>query len=452
MAEPENVVLPDDVLLAILANLSTRELFSCRLVSRRFRDLCLHPDLWKSAFLSARAGGTLRAALRLAPCCDTLFLDSHDDFESVAYEVASTECVVAKVDIFTFHQENVGFAMDIIQKLSSLGGLREVGFSAAHVDFPSSFLEMLYNIVGLDKLTLGYNKSPLSGTQLSWRRVKPSLTHLSFEHNADPLLDLLLETHAPTLERVDLSAGRLPACFVNSGAPRLRTLTCGLHSELTYSQALSNLQTLTLMCFAEYPFPPSTLDFLRQSSHLRSVTFVFCYPTPSPTDPVLALAESDSAAGIKTLKLWFASLSLERMAAVLHLFPSLQSLSLKSPSMYPDPSKDARPTDSFLRAVSPASVPCLTSLEMEPARGCPHAWLHSPAVQDLLARNPCLHLRLDCKELPNCQCPWCRWGCHAELKTSLGRSRAFASHLKRAGCPEDCVSWPTCLTCYTPSA
>ncbi|XP_034231511.1 uncharacterized protein LOC117639745 [Thrips palmi] len=66
----ELLFLSDDTLLAVLAYLPIRELFSLRTVCRRLRDLCVKRDLWRHARVEGK--GLVRAALALAPCLGLL--------------------------------------------------------------------------------------------------------------------------------------------------------------------------------------------------------------------------------------------------------------------------------------------------------------------------------------------------------------------------------------------
>lgn len=440
-------------MLAVLAYLTPRELFSCRLVCRRLRDLCLHPDLWRSVCLSD--GGVLLAALRRAPCLGSMSLldvEGPSFMNSVASVVSSMACVVAKVDLFISAQDSVALVTDIVQKVYSMGGLKDLTvFSMHDAQFPPSFWNMIYGFSGLRKLELRIGSYPLSSISLPQKAVKSSLTELTYGASVDLFIQVLLNTHAATLETVCLvTGGRLPS-LSSMQAPKLRSLTCHLNDDLKYSQALSNLHTLRLIAFDDYPFPPRALDFVRQSSQLRSVKLTSLKPSPTPTDLLLALAASPSAPALESLTLKCASDSLVAMAATLHRFPSLRSMTLSCVKSVTHVSPDARLADNFMRAVNPGSAPSLATLEMTPLQGCPHAWLHGPAVQDLLARNPRLHLRLDLGDGANqehCDCHWCRWGCHGELRPGgLRLRRAYASHSTGPGCPKDCVRWSCCPSC-----
>ncbi|XP_034237173.1 uncharacterized protein LOC117642760 [Thrips palmi] len=450
MVESKQSPLPDDALLAVLAFLSPAELLRCRLVCRRFRDLCLHPDLWRSVWLSD--AGLLRAVLRLAPCLGSMFLKDmffRPTLQAVAPLVPSITCAVASVTFMIQQQESVTLVIDLIRKLSALGGLRVVQLDTlSEVHFPPAFFELIYGLKDLCELELRMQCSPpLSDALLSTQAVKPSLTKLIYGYSADYFVQLLLRTHAATLENVCLmTGGQLPSALRTIVAPNLQSLTCHLNSDLAYSEALSHVHKLKLIAFGEYPFPPEALDFLRQSAQLRSVKLTFVKALPSPADPLFALAASPSAPSLESLSLLCASDSLRAMAGVLARFPSLQTLTISILQSITYMSADAKLCDDFMRAVSPESAPRLTSLTLPPVKGCIHSWLHGPAVQDLLARNPGLHLRADCDAMefpaPHCDCHWCRWGCHQELKTAAGLRRcSFAAHFKEVGCPKGCVKW-----------
>ncbi|XP_034256281.1 uncharacterized protein LOC117654171 [Thrips palmi] len=431
------LALPDDALVRVLALLPPREVFRLRLVCRRLRDLSLHPDVWRSVDLSGGDIGLLQAALRLAPCLREVSLRS-PHLQVAACTVCNTNCVVTNLKLSVQNETDAAWATVIVQSFSTLRGLREITL----VLYPAApgalhpLLRMVYCVQDLRELTIRFDSDmselpPL----LSDLEPRPSLTTLRYEGAAtDPFFCVLLRTHAATLEVVLLYLrDGLPTSLLGS-LPRLRCLGCRPTVDLSQLKSLHNLDTFVLLGREVQDVPcPGTVNFLLQGPRLRSVGFNL-----GPNHPILgaalleALAQSPSAPVLERLSLHGVQDSL--VAAALQRFPSLRALTLES---------DAMPSDAFFRAVSPASTPRLATLQLVP-HGCPHAWLHDPAVQDVLARNAGLHLRLSGPPTleDDCACRWCLWRCHRdELRTHAGLQSAFSAHTRRPGCPGDCRRW-----------
>ncbi|XP_034256459.1 uncharacterized protein LOC117654243 isoform X2 [Thrips palmi] len=431
------LAMPDDALVRVLALLPPREVFRLRLVCRRLRDLSLHPDVWRSVSLRGGDQGLLQAALRLAPCLRKVSLRS-PHLQAAACTVCNSKCVVTDLKLSVQNETDAAWATAIVQRLSTLGGLREITLllNPAAPDALHPLLRMVYCVQDLRVLRIRINSDmselpPL----LSDLEPRPSLTTLHYEGAAsDPFLCFLLRTHAATLEDVDLYLkDGLPTSLLKS-LPRLRSLTCFPTDDLSQLKSLPNLETLGLLDLEVQDAPcPGTVDFLLQGPRLRHVEFHL-----KPNRPIVgaalleALAQSPSAPVLERLSL--KGVGEWPVAAALHRFPSLQALALVL---------DAMPSDDFFRAVSPASTPRLATLQLVP-HGCPHAWLHDPAVQDVLARNAGLHLRLSGPPTleDDCACRWCLWRCHRdELRTHAGLQSAFSAHTRRPGCPRDCRRW-----------
>lgn len=380
------LLLPDNVLLDVLAYLPARQLLSCRMVSRRLRDLCMHRALWKNAQVCGR--GLMRAALSLAPCLFHLST-AEVPLEVVASYVAGTKCVVSALSLEVTNQADALFASLIVQKLAAVGGLEMLELEVSHTFSPeltlTPLVQVVYDIGGLRKLDIGNNSNVVLPAAWCDREVRPSITDLVYLSScADPFLELLLRTHAGTLRKVSLYLTEGTPVPSLARIPGLQSLICHPHEDLPQLLEIPHLDTLELMeSPVDEPFNPGALDLLRRASHLRTVTFSFTFLNPHA--PLLALGGSPSARLLQSLELlrvlW---LDLDLLAATLPQFPCLRTLSL-----------DVFPSYGFFRAVSPTSAPSLCTLTVCPSsKLCPHAWLHGPAVQDLLQRNRCLHLSL----------------------------------------------------------
>ncbi|XP_034240657.1 uncharacterized protein LOC117644947 isoform X2 [Thrips palmi] len=416
--------LPDDALLAVLAFLPSREILSLRVLCRRLRDICLHPDLWRRRALrdlDVLGGndfelevGLLRAVLRLVPCIGRL-AGRVEDFAFMVSMVPTTSCVIAELALSIYEDE--ALTTKILLTVHSLGGLKTLDVYL-DLDLSTACTEVLNTICSLEglrelKICFGDSVALLVGPCLGLE-VEPSLTKLWYTlgwrrtGGADCFLVLLLETHAATLEEVDV--GDFTEQVVWSllrTLPKLRSLACSPS--------------------------PVALDFVRQSSQLRSLSFYEFSEQPFSA-ALQALTESRSASLLEALDLssWRRDPDLMALPAFLPHFPVLRELSL-----------DAAPTDDFLRALTPTSAPRLTRLSLRCEKTCLHAWLHDIPIQDLLQRNPRLHLQVwkyrSCNEeyayegVIKCDC------CFCEKEKSRGRRSWFSLHRRTAGCPPGCL-------------
>ncbi|XP_034231825.1 uncharacterized protein LOC117639909 isoform X1 [Thrips palmi] len=446
MDESLLLALPEDVLLAVLAHLSARELFGCRVLCRRLRDVCLHPALWRRLSLPAACHkGVVRAALRLAPCLLRVQWTGAD-LDTFASMVSETSCVVEKLFAIVHSPNDVPLATSIVQKLSGLGGLKTLRLvlNGIAADTLLPLLGTVYTVNDLRVLHIWIDSDPPVTLSSSWCDTgrNPTLRELMYSApTVDSFLEVLLVTHAATLEKVILSkVGSVPVHLLNV-MPRLRSLSCPPNEALV-QLAVPTLREVTFRAMHMKAYPAGALAFL-EASQLGDVTLFLS--KESPAAPVQALARSRSAHLVRKLNLRWTPHVLDLVAPSLPCFVALQDLTV-----------DSEPTNGFLQAVTPASLPCLTKLVVNCFGPCTHAWLHDPATQDVLIRNPRLHLRLsDVAVVPTldvCTCPWCRWGCHSQLWTTRhGLGSAFSSHSREPGCPADCyqVAVAPCQGCGT---
>ncbi|XP_034253481.1 uncharacterized protein LOC117652571 [Thrips palmi] len=421
--------LPDDVLLAVLAHLPARELFSCRVVCVRLRDLCLHRELWRT--VRVRDSGVVRAALRLAPCIGEVWLSWANPLAPLPRP--RTACVVEELHVSVEARRDVPLAVNTVQHLGAGGGVRKLDISMEFIPAKKMMplLKAVCGIKGLQELTVDVRYSDEPAAFFRQQQAEPSLTKLVYQsQSADPFLVLLLKTHAATLQEVRLAGLQdLPAALL-AGVPGLRTLHCAPRDDLPLLLTLANLQSIVLTDLKRNVTPPGARDFLAQASHLRSVAL---HLTPAVSKSLLlALGRSRSAGLVESIVVaTVLDLALEDLVVVLRRFPSLRSFD----TLYLS-------ADSLLKAISPESAPSLTTLSVVPRASCLHSSIHQDAVLDLLLRNPRLHLRLyppTVLHLDVCPCEWCVKGCHKELKAPFGLLRlAFSSHRRGAGCPRGC--------------
>ncbi|XP_034244642.1 uncharacterized protein LOC117647171 isoform X2 [Thrips palmi] len=418
--------LPDETLLAVLAHLAPRELFNCRVVCRRLRDLSLHRSLWQAAVVKDK--GLLRAALNLAPCLGKI--SPRLPLETIASFMPSTTCAVANLGITVHNESDAAQATIILLKLSALSGVRSLNLEnrCPPGQSLSTLLNATHNVIGLRKLSIqNYSQESLS---VAWcdLKTRPSLTKLLYSSNlSEPFLHLLLETHAATLQEMCLFCRNDQVGTLLAQIPNLRSLTCFPSNDLSHLAVLPDLQSIHVMSLSE-AYPPGALEFLRGASNLRSVKITNNFSS----EPALALAESPSASQIESLTITtILSETLALVVPVLCKFSSLTSLSMNSIEF---------DCVNFLRAMCWTSLPCLTTLKIPfPREICLHSWLHGPAVQGTLIRNPRLHIRdrTASTTAEDCSCQWCQWGCHELLRES-DKPKAYASHSRGPECPADC--------------
>lgn len=433
MDHSELLSLPEDDLLAVLSYLSAEELLHCRQVCRRLRDVCLHPSLWRSVRLLFKMKAVALRALRLAPCLRNIVLHPAD--LDALQAVYTSSCAIEGLSMNVAEPSDVPRAMGILQRVSSVGALRELDMNI-HFDFTTS-LEMIEPLLYLilcslnDLKKLAFWSAPPTGFS-RLVAIKPSLTSLTYtscnDNESYTFLATLLKGHAATLTSVELDVVQDIPVSLLKDIPNLKSLACPPMDALSDLHSARFLETLDLAWPVD-EFPPGALEFLGRAPQLRHVSISF--PQENSAAPLLSLSESPSAVCVETLSLrgHWPDGCLEQVAAALHHFPSLRTLDVATVA-----------TSSLIRAVDPASTPRLTELKsLTPARVCVHNWLHGP-VQDLLTRNPNLHLRVasidgvvNAKE---CTCVWCDWGFHPELKRSI--SFAFSSHRRTRSCPADC--------------
>ncbi|XP_034232263.1 uncharacterized protein LOC117640114 [Thrips palmi] len=443
------LTLPDEVVLAVLACLPPGDVLSCSVLCRRLRGLCRDPELWRRLAVQPSADRWWRAALRFAPCLRELDLTAPypttEALQAVSTAMSSSACVVAKLTLDVREDLSGALTAALVQKTAALGGLNTVhlliweSYENNDIWDVSMLFTAVHEVPELRELiienTIVASDDWLECSAFEGSASLRKLTYSSLEDSDSPfLLERLLKRHASSLEHVRLYIGFAPVpVSLLAAIPGLRSLTCALsqYDDLSELKTSRGLNTLVLLGRnGPLPFPAGALAFLRAAPQLRSVALPSS--RPSPAAPLGALAESPSASVLETLDLRGYEADLSEVAAALSRFPALRTLALDVHKYQ---------TDNFLPAVSPATAPRLTTLEMRvPLGACPHAWLHDFA-QDALERNPRLHLRTWFGTCPDKakQCGWCRLGCHSRLG-SIERT-AFAAHAKTTGCPGDCFRW-----------
>ncbi|XP_034244634.1 uncharacterized protein LOC117647166 isoform X3 [Thrips palmi] len=416
----EMAALPEDELLQVLSHLSPGELLQCRQVCRRWRDLALHPDLWRSKSLRASSGSSARlvaAALRLAPCLNHLSMLGSESMARLGVLLSSTTCAFAKLYIWVDPADAVLVAV-VVSRQAALGRLRVVELSLWSRDLnEETFLrlqclhESLLYTPGLERLYLSIGegtadimrwRAPLSHVAKSDLPVPASLQVLMYPSEfAHTYLPLHLEWHASTLKSVTLGNAPPPprTAALLSTVSNLRELTCPMMADMPAILQCTELKVLRLyprLEDATQPFLPGVLKFLRGAvMHLRDLALNFSVvPHLQASDTVLSLGGSGEAApALKRLEFQFkcendmspppgyGTVPLRNLATVIHRLKNLVHLDLDGPLH-----------DDLLRELDGEVLPHLQELYFDLPEPCMHEWAHREQVRAAVLRCPLLHL------------------------------------------------------------
>ncbi|XP_026273223.1 uncharacterized protein LOC113202974 isoform X1 [Frankliniella occidentalis] len=459
----ELLLLPEEMLLALMRYLDARDLLCCRLVCKRIGQLALHPHLWRRLRVYEYEGDRHLACpvLRLAPLLG--LLDAEVPSKECQLALASTRCAVTELQL-TVHQGGAVLAAAVIRNQEALGRLKRLDIAFSPWDLGTGVDLLLRTVAltsGLESLSI--NEVPFHSTSTvdilvrhSTRLCKPSLRkfrghHLQYASHAEAFVDFVLASHAASLEEVDLlrrvswepeeypvTASR---ALLLAGMPNLRKLSCFSMPGLEAVAVRETLEVVTLAMRlkttsdADRVAVAAAAEFLRRGAgQLREVTLIFhidrsCASAEGPedddddpdrvnTDFITALATS----GRSTVE--FLSISgehatstsrLQLCTALLDTMPSLSALRRLEVGGHVA-------VDQLLLGITPASAPVLQSLLLhpKPSLPCVHAWLHdggdavgtalsvNPALQVFVRRTPPKH----CSE--NKLCAVCALGCHRD--------------------------------------
>ncbi|XP_034244276.1 uncharacterized protein LOC117646971 [Thrips palmi] len=215
----------------------------------------------------------MRAALSLAPCLRKVYVEGEAELvEDVASMLSATACVIAGLKLSISGSSGAALSRTILQAVHSLGGLKVVDFetSSALDTTDSELLHLVYSLQGLRELKI-FIKHDETPQQVLLSRQEPSLTtfwYYTYTVYSEPWLHLFLETHAATLEEVDLT------------------------EHYDDGEVYLTLRTLPKLRSVNCPPVPAALDFIRQSLQLRSVSF---------TPDIVEIFDSPTAAALQAL-------------------------------------------------------------------------------------------------------------------------------------------------------
>ncbi|XP_026286686.1 uncharacterized protein LOC113212276 isoform X1 [Frankliniella occidentalis] len=438
--------LPDDVVLQVFRLVGVDDLFTCRLVCKRFGALALHPAVWRHRsfdgpyykFLIKDGPKKMCRLLRLAPrlASMTVSVKSTPDHHLALY--ASTRCAVRRLNLRVGEAGGVPAAL-IVRNQEALGQLKivEVTFYTTWADaavllgaLASTSVEKLdvecFNLIG-----------ELSAGSMHTSVARPSLKYFKclLSSKSQPFVDLVLAGHAASLEEVRLgddddhitiSTGLLPASM-----PKLRVLTCSL---LPGMETLArSLRKVTLHVTPDMrPGVLGATEMLRRASKLRVLTLKYSPAARSPAYVGVDLVEALGCSGRSAVEVLEINNDYEnereseenddgveflpQLQPLVRTLPFLPCLRYLELTVYVPP-------DELLLAITPETLPVLRNLKLHPMRWlparCAHDWRHKDSVQTLLSVNPVL--KFSVYTLPYClkgqreSCGSCAQGCHNTL-------------------------------------
>ncbi|XP_034252189.1 uncharacterized protein LOC117651853 isoform X4 [Thrips palmi] len=475
--------LPDDPLLEVLSYLSPRQLLQCRRVCRRWRDLALHPTIWREKCLtvSRKSIQLVVSALRLAPCLGTLCMNSPELLDRLLSEpVTSINCGIAALTFDGRASDTVLLGL-LLRRQASLGRLKtvEIELGIDEYDFEDSdycrlnqLLAQLCYSEGLESINLkvrciGSNKplpvlnSPEFGAPVSATLRELVLSTRCCDVFLNPYLPLHLGWHATTLEVVSLNhvMPHPSAALQLSAMPRLRELTCPLLENMPALLQCPALTSLRLIATAGdpikdsvEPYLPGVREYLRlAATRLEHVVLEFLDHTDDwyadagctqTSDLVLSLAGSKGVVpALRSLKFVYYDTQhdwevwpsvpvpqLPHLAAILHRLQNLTSLDLGGPL-----------SEEVLSALDAAVLPDLQLLKAF-FPGCPHEWVHCKELRAFMLLHPGLHITMECDDHSKQSCDFCKkHTCHnfavkyeLTLFSHAATEPCGVEHLKRA--------------------
>ncbi|XP_052125885.1 uncharacterized protein LOC113207323 [Frankliniella occidentalis] len=432
--------LPDDVLLEVMQHLGVRHLFALRLVCKRFESLALSPHLWRHLYAPGHDDGDPHgcygcSSLRLAPCLRhmslTLPLQRHHKL------YATTRCGVSNLAI-SVHDAPGGTAGAVqadlvIRNQEALGRMKILDLYLPSNINETPLLRTVATISGLESLRISCYSRAFPRSLTGLRMPRSSLKHFSCTHRprSEAFCNLMLTTHAATLEHVDLLDEYTPSSATApllAAIPNLRQLECctlpGLGAVGAACESLASLELNITRGEPGERFESrmrEAAELLRHAKQLRRLELKYnssdvSMPAAADMDLILALVPAGRRSRLEWLRIcnldddWDGySYQLQTLWDLLPSLPCLRHL-------------DVGPVPfEFLLRVTPETTPALRTLMVFTESGdavCAHDFLHTEVVQTVLSVNPSLRLYVYlpkyCGQSDPCEA--CALGCHQELR------------------------------------
>ncbi|XP_052125887.1 uncharacterized protein LOC113207322 [Frankliniella occidentalis] len=410
--------LPDEVLVMVMRHVAVTDLFSLRLVCKRFAGLALHPDAWRYQRLNGNSPRSRPdAVLRIAPCLAelTVTLPARD---RPSYHW--TTCAVESLVLNDYTRSSAAYgghrASQVIRRQAELGRLRRLSVNFQYFVSLQSW-QTVGSTSGLKKLEVrGFSpritgdpgmQAPPSSLEVFTCGSGGSREQTTF------FIDFILAAHAATLREVNLRSVFIPAPA--STAPLLaaikglQKLQSTLLPGLEAVAACESLRRLHLVVSRHCHESAPAAELLRRALHLHEVGLVF-YPGGIPdveVDVALDLLGALSSVGsrVEVIALYLSSRSLpdehfHLLQPLLAALPSLRHLRRLVVSNVPD---------DLLLAINPEVAPALRTLATDlTVATCAHAWIHRDSVRTVMWLNPLLHVEVTsflvvCGDLDACE-------------------------------------------------
>lgn len=408
--------LPDDVILVVLEHLPLEDLFTSRLVCKRFADLALAPDVWRRRQILDYHHHSYHQkkcqvcpALRLAPRVNRMCLDLSKKPRHPPF--ATTKCAAVELSVYLDGSAcSARAAVPVIGNQVELGRLQRLYLAFYRDVTPgaepdvSLLLQTVASTCGLKKLSLYHMFSLQNLTRLATMastfscntKLESSLTHFHCGVQLGPCFEnFVLAAHAATLESVDISTPSPSTAELLAAAPKLRTLCSPL---LTGMEALAACQSLSVVrlqggfCVTagDTSKLPGAAQFFRGANQLREVCLKHVDPCDG-VDLVRALAASGRSR-VEELSLVCSGRKLGEVQPLLDALaslPALRCLEMKS-------LVDGQQVKELLLGIRAETAPALRSLILTPTGHlqCAHSWVHSRVTKAVLTANPLLHIQM----------------------------------------------------------
>ncbi|XP_052120986.1 uncharacterized protein LOC113205016 isoform X2 [Frankliniella occidentalis] len=470
--------LPDDVLLMMMEYFTATDLVTCRLVSKRWGSLAVHPSVWRHRTITTHCcNHFVCLVLRLAPCVQELRFTFPSRPGVCPLPYATTKCA-AETLIVSVSGKGAAQAALAIRHQESLGRLKHVLLQTEELsdsDDVSVVFEVLASMSGLQLLSVvttpgGVRFMPRAILHSSNPTASLRYFRCTLSAGMEEFCKFVFAGHATTLEKIELSPKNVSSeleldavdqeymAMVSlapllAGMPNLDHLKCPLLPGLDALASCTSLKELLFVVGTSTSMHTAVLSVTtllrRLTSQLSELTLLYCSGTRGPTDVGLHLVEALTSGrpvleALSISNLAFKELEylpqLETLLTSLPLLPALRHLAV-----------DVVP-DELLRAITPNTAPALQSFLVKDRHRCAHSWLHRDTLQSFLLRNPSLHVvvRFQSTKCEDSPCETCLLDCHHLLRSTT--LAGFFSHdADKCSSPEDHSSTKSILWIHVSS-
>ncbi|XP_052122741.1 uncharacterized protein LOC127749282 [Frankliniella occidentalis] len=322
--------LPDDVLLVVMSHLRTWDLFSCRLVCKRFAPLALHPEVWRhrnlwEPFNRDYVNVLFCPVLRLAPCLDDLRITLPSPH--TCHSLFTGPCATKRLYIEIREPSGAAQAALLIRHQRELGRLKGIHLhlldeqSGLRPEFSVADTSVLFGTVvstpGLHYLDISPAGDELLPIKSSPRWLHPTIeaSMTDFSCPWSPALEhffnCMLAVHAASLEVVEMREYTFEFNSPSTVAllaqlPALVELFCSVFPGM---EALAECATLRHIHLEINPqkdhvraYAPAAASFLRRARQLRTLQLKYEDEGDVGVELITALASSGRS-GVEVLRI-----------------------------------------------------------------------------------------------------------------------------------------------------